>query len=51
MVKVTEWVTKAVAQELINRHVAKGSTVVTNGLSMYAYLSKEAEFTPCYGRQ
>lgn len=40
VVKVTDWVTKRNAKRLIDSHVQKGSTIVTDGFSMYAFLSK-----------
>lgn len=44
VVKVTGWVTKKKAQALIDTYVAKGSTMVTDGYTMYAFLSKGTEF-------
>jgi transposase-like protein len=44
IVKVTPWVTKKVAQDLIDKYVAKGSTMVTDGFTMYAFL-KNKDFT------
>lgn len=45
VVKVSEWVTKKHAKELVNQYVEKGSTMVTDSYTMYAFLSKENEFT------
>jgi transposase-like protein len=45
VVKVSEFVSKKKARELIDQHVEKGSTMVTDGFAMYAYLSKGKEFT------
>ncbi len=45
MVHVTDFVSKSRVKKLINQHVTKGSTVVTDGFTMYAYLSKGTEFT------
>ncbi len=45
VVKVSEWVTKKQAKDLIAQYVQKGSTMVTDGHVMYGYLSKEKEFT------
>lgn len=43
-VKVSTWVSKKKAQELINQYVEKGSTMVSDGLSMYAFLGKDNNF-------
>lgn len=45
VVKVTDWVSKSIAKKIIDAHVEKGSTMVTDGYAMYAYLSKGTEFT------
>ncbi len=45
IVQVTNWVTKKNAQKLVDTHVQKGATMVTDGFSMYAFLSKGTEFT------
>ncbi|HEX6848871.1 MAG TPA: IS1595 family transposase, partial [Chitinophagaceae bacterium] len=45
VVKVSEWVTRQEAKKLIDQYVEKGSTMVSDALGMYAYLSKEKEFT------
>ncbi len=45
VVQVTNWVTKKNAQKLVNAHVEKGATMVTDGFAMYAFLSKGTEFT------
>lgn len=44
VVKVTDWVSKKTAAELINKHVAEGSTMVTDGYAMYAYLGQDDKF-------
>ncbi|MBS1597262.1 MAG: IS1595 family transposase [Bacteroidetes bacterium] len=44
VVKVSDWVTKKEAQEIIKRHVEDKSTMVTDGYSMYAFLSKKNQF-------
>lgn len=45
VVKVTEWVNKKEAKKLIDKHVEKGSTMVTDAYAMYAFLSKGTEFS------
>jgi transposase-like protein len=45
VVKVSEWVTRQEAKKLIDAYVEKGSTMVSDALGMYAYLSKGKEFT------
>jgi transposase-like protein len=45
VVKVSEWVTKKEARELIARHVEKGSNMVTDGFTMYGYLKNSTDFT------
>lgn len=45
IVKVTDWVSKKNAGKLIDAHVEKGSTMVTDGFAMYAFLSKGSDFT------
>ena len=45
VVKVTDWVTKRNASKLIDSHVEKGATMVTDGYAMYAFLSKGSDFT------
>jgi transposase-like protein len=45
VVKVTDWVSKKRAKELIDSHVQKGSTMVTDAYAIYAFLSKGTEFT------
>ena len=45
VVKVSQWVNKKEAKVLIDKHVSKGSTMVTDGFAMYAYLSKGTDFT------
>lgn len=45
IVKVSELVSKKKAQELINKYVETGSTMVSDSYTMYAYLSKGSEFT------
>lgn len=44
VVKVSEWVTKKQAQALISKHVAEGSTMVSDGHIMYAYLGDDEKF-------
>jgi len=44
IVKVTDWVSKKTAADLINKHVEHGSTMVTDGYAMYAYLGKDDKF-------
>ena len=44
VVKVTQWVTKKSAKELIEKHVAHGSTITTDGYTMYAYLGQDNRF-------
>jgi transposase-like protein len=43
-VHVTDWVTKKKAKELIEAHVEKGSTMVTDGFAMYAFLGQDDRF-------
>ncbi len=45
VVKVSDWVNKKEAKKLIDTHVEKGSTMVSDGFAMYAFLSKGSEFT------
>lgn len=45
VVKVSDWVTKNEAKELVNTYVKAGSTMVTDSFAMYAFLSKGSEFT------
>jgi len=44
IVKVTDWVTRKNAQALIENHIAEGSTVVTDGYAMYAFLGQDDRF-------
>jgi len=44
VVKVTDWVTKKTVKELIEKHVVEGSTMVTDGYAMYAYLGQDERF-------
>jgi transposase-like protein len=44
-VKVSPWVTKNAVKDLIAQNVQKGSTMVTDGYAMYAYLKNSKEFT------
>lgn len=44
VVKVSEWVTRKQAEELIGKHVEIGSTMVTDGYAMYAYLGHDEKF-------
>lgn len=45
VVKVSDFVTKKVAKQLIDQYVEKGSTMVTDSHAMYAYVSKGKDFT------
>lgn len=45
VVKVSAWVNKKSAKSLVDSYVEKGSTMVTDGYGMYAFLSKGKEFT------
>lgn len=45
VVKVSDWVTKKEAKELVSTYVKSGSTMVTDSFAMYAFLSKGSEFT------
>lgn len=45
VVKVTPWVTKKSAKELIEATIVKGTTMVTDGYAMYAYLKDDNHFT------
>lgn len=44
IVKVTDWVTRKNAQALIENHISEGSTVVTDGYAMYAFLGQDDRF-------
>jgi transposase-like protein len=44
VVHVTDWVTKKKAKELVEQHVEKGSTMVTDGFAMYAFLGQDDRF-------
>lgn len=44
IVRVTNWVNKKTAAELIDKHVADGSTMVTDGYAMYAFLGQDDRF-------
>lgn len=44
VVKVSEWVTKKNAKQLIDQHVEQGSNMVTDGYAMYAFLGKGGKF-------
>lgn len=44
VVKVTEWVNKKSAKALIEQYVEKGSTMVTDGYTMYGFLGKDDRF-------
>jgi transposase-like protein len=44
-VRVSPWVTKNAVKDLIAQNVQKGSTMVTDGYAMYAYLKNSKEFT------
>jgi transposase-like protein len=45
VVHVSPWVTKKRAKELIDKHVEAGTTMVTDGYVMYAFLKTKKEFT------
>jgi transposase-like protein len=45
IVRVSDWATKKKAVALVNSYVEKGSTMVTDGFAMYAFISKGTEFT------
>lgn len=45
VVKVSDFVSKKEAKKLIDQYVEKGSTMVTDGYAMYAYLSRGTQFT------
>jgi len=44
IVKVTNWVTKKTAKDLIDKHVEAGSNMVTDGYAMYAFLGRDDRF-------
>lgn len=44
VVKVSEWVSKKEAKEIVHRHVQEGSTMVTDGFSMYAFIARGNQF-------
>jgi hypothetical protein len=44
VVKVTNWVNKKNAKDLIEKHVANGSTITTDGYVMYAFLGQDDKF-------
>jgi transposase-like protein len=44
VVKVTDWVSKKSAKDLIEKHVAEGSTITTDGYAMYAFLGQDDRF-------
>lgn len=44
MVKVSQWVTKKKAAELVEAHIAKDATMVTDGLAIYGFIAKKNEF-------
>ncbi len=45
VVQVTKWVSKKAVKDLLDKYVAEGSTMVTDGFVMYAFLKKSKEFT------
>lgn len=45
VVYVSNWVTKKRVKELIDKHIEKGSTMVTDGFGIYAYLKNSTSFT------
>jgi transposase-like protein len=44
IVRVSDWITKKNASSLINQYVENGSTMVTDGYAMYAFLPKGSQF-------
>lgn len=44
VVEVSPWVSKKTASALIDKHVKDGSTMVTDGYAMYAYLDQDDRF-------
>jgi ISXO2-like transposase domain len=44
IVKVTNWVNKKTAIDLIDKHVAGGSNMVTDGYVMHAFLGQDDKF-------
>jgi transposase-like protein len=44
IVKATDWVTRKKAADLIEKHVAEGSNMVTDGYAMYAFLGQDDRF-------
>jgi transposase-like protein len=44
IVKVTDWVSKKLAKDLIEKHVAEGTNMVTDGYAMYAFLGQDDRF-------
>jgi transposase-like protein len=44
IVKVTNWVSKKSAKDLIEKHVAEGANMVTDGYAMYAFLGQDDRF-------
>lgn len=44
VVHVSPWVTKDIAADLIDKHVKDGSTMVSDGYTMYAYLGSDSRF-------
>lgn len=45
VVQVSDYVSKKEAKKIIDRHVEKGSTMVTDGYLMYAFLGRGTQFT------
>lgn len=45
MVKVSDFVSKKLVKSIIDQHIAKGSTMVTDGYAMYGFLKNNKEFT------
>ena len=44
VVKVTNWVSKKSAKDLIEKHIADGTNIVTDGYAMYAFLGQDDRF-------
>jgi hypothetical protein len=44
VVKVTDWVTRKKAADLIEKHVAEGANMKTVGYAMYAFLGQDDRF-------
>lgn len=44
VVKVSEWVSKKEAKDIIEKHVQTGATMVTDGYAMYAWVGRRTQF-------